>query len=263
MKTLSVADDRVASFSSSGVVATGGTKNPDLVAPGKSIISLAVPGSFIDQTYGATGAVTGGYMRGSGTSQATAIMSGAAALVLSQHPTWTNNQVKALLTTTAKPLSAGTLTPSAQGTGTLNLTKALSVTSVAAAYSYTNSTGTGTLENARGTAHLIDNGVVLSDEKDIFGTAVSTATQASRRTAGTAWTGGTYNGQVWTGSSFSGTNWTATTWSGRMWSGRMWSSEVWSGRMWSGRMWSSGTWTGRMWSGDGWSGNSWSSAGWS
>jgi serine protease AprX len=63
MKTLSVADDRVASFSSSGVVGTGGTKNPDLVAPGRSIISLAVPGSFIDQTYGAAGAVTGGYMR--------------------------------------------------------------------------------------------------------------------------------------------------------------------------------------------------------
>ena len=62
-------------------------------------------------------------MRGSGTSQATAVVSGAAALVLSQHPTWTNNQVKALLTTTAKQLSAGTLTPSAQGKGTLDLTR--------------------------------------------------------------------------------------------------------------------------------------------
>jgi serine protease AprX len=253
----------VASFSSSGVVGTGGTKNPDLVAPGRSIISLAVPGSFIDQTYGATGAVTGGFMRGSGTSQATAVMSGAAALVLSQHPTWTNNQVKALLTTTAKPLTAGTLTPAVQGKGTLDLAKALSVTSVAAAYSYTNSTGTGTLEAARGTAHLVDNGVVLNGEKDIFGDAVATSTLASRRTAGTAWTGGTWNARLWSGASFTGSNWTATTWSGRMWSGRMWSSEVWSGRMWSGRMWSAGAWTGRMWSGDGWSGNTWSSAGWS
>ena len=263
MKTLSVADDRVASFSSSGVVGDGGTKNPDLVAPGRSIISLAVPGSFIDQTYGAAGAVTGGYMRGSGTSQATAVMSGAAALVLQQHPTWTNNQVKALLTGTARPLEAGTQTPAAQGRGTLNLTKALSVTSVTAAYSYTNSTGSGTLERARGSAHLVDNGVVLNGERDIFGDAVSTSTLASRRTAGTAWTGGTWNGRMWSGASFTGTNWAATTWSGRMWSGRMWSSEVWSGRMWSGRMWSAGTWTGRMWSGDGWSGNTWSSAGWS
>jgi serine protease AprX len=97
-KTTVTTDDAVASFSSSGVVGIGGTKNPDLVAPGKSIISLAVPGSFIDQTYGAAGAVTGGFMRGSGTSQATAVMSGAAALVLQQHPTWTNHQVKAVLT---------------------------------------------------------------------------------------------------------------------------------------------------------------------
>ena len=261
-KTTVTTDDAVASFSSSGVVGVGGTKNPDLVAPGKSIISLAVPGSYIDQTYGAAGAVTGGYMRGSGTSQATAVMSGAAALILQQHPTWTNNQVKAVLTTTAKPLTAGTLTPSAQGKGTLNLTKALAVTSVAASQAATNATGTGTLEGARGTAHLVDNGVVLNGERDIFGDAISTATLASKRTAGTAWTGGTWNGRMWSGSSFTASNWTATTWSGRMWSGRMWSSEVWSGRMWSGRMWSAGTWTGRMWSGDGWSGNTWSSADW-
>jgi subtilisin family serine protease len=263
MRTLSTSDDRVASFSSSGVVAVGGTKNPDLVAPGKSIISLGVPGSFIDQTYGWAGAVTGGYMRGSGTSQATAVVSGAAALVLQKHPTWTNNQVKALLTMTARPLMAGTLTAAAQGKGTLDLAKALSTTSVTASYRYTDSSGAGSLDGARGTARLVDNGVVLNGEKDIFGDAVSTATLASKRTAGTAWTGGTWNGRMWSGSSFSGSNWTATTWTGRMWSGRMWSSVDFSGRMWSGRMWSAGTWTGRMWSGTHWSGNTWSSAGWS
>jgi len=262
MKTLSTSDDQVASFSSSGSGGTTGTKNPDMLAPGRSIISLGVPGSFIDQTYGAGGAVTGGYMRGSGTSQATAVVSGAAALVLQQHPTWTPTQVKALLTLTATRLKVGLQTDAAQGKGTLNLTSALPVTNVAAAFSAINSTGTGTLEAARGTSHLVDNGVVLNGEKDIFGDAISTSTLASKRTAGTAWTGGTWNGRMWSGSSFTGTNWTATTWSGRMWSGRMWSSEVWSGRMWSGRMWSSGTWTGRMWSGDGWSGNTWSSAGW-
>jgi subtilisin family serine protease len=262
MRTLSTSDDRVASFSSSGVVGVGGTKNPDLVAPGKSIISLGVPGSFIDQTYGWAGAVTGGYMRGSGTSQATAVVSGAAALVLQKHPTWTNNQVKALLTMTARPLTAGTLTAAAQGKGTLDLAKALSTTSVTASYRYTDSSGAGSLDGARGTARLVDNGVVLNGEKDIFGDAVSTATLASKRTAGTAWTGGTWNGRMWSGSSFSGSNWTATTWTGRMWSGRMWSSVDFSGRMWSGRMWSAGTWTGRMWSGTHWSGNTWSSAGW-
>jgi serine protease AprX len=262
MKTLSTADDQVASFSSSGVGGSGGTKNPDMLAPGRSVISMAVPGSFIDQTYSASGAVTGGYLRGSGTSQAAAVVSGAAALVLQQHPTWTNTQVKALLVNTASRLKVGLQTDAVQGKGTLSLTSALGVTNVAAAQAATNSTGAGSLEGARGSAHLVDNGVVLNGEKDIFGDAISTATLASRRTAGTAWTGGTWNGRMWSGSTFTASNWTATTWSGRMWSGRMWSSEVWSGRMWSGRMWSAGTWTGRMWSGDGWSGNTWSSAGW-
>jgi hypothetical protein len=139
------------------------------------------------------------YIRGSGTSQATAVVSGAAALILQKNPTWTNNQVKALLATTAKPLTAGTLSPAAQGKGRLELAKAFGVTSVAAAYSYTSSSGAGSLEGARGTAHLVDNGVVLNGEKDIFGDAVSTATLASKRTAGTAWTGGTWNGRMWSG----------------------------------------------------------------
>jgi serine protease AprX len=104
---------------------------------------------------------------------------------------------------------------------------------VTAAYSYTNSTGSGSLESARGSAHLVDNGVVLNGEKDIFGSAVSTSTLASKRTAGTAWTGGTYNGQVWTGSGFSGTDWTAATWSGRMWSGDGWSGNTWSSAGWN------------------------------
>jgi serine protease AprX len=66
-----------------------------------------------------------------------------------------------------------------------------------------NSSGTGSLEGARGTAHLVDNGVVLNGAKDIFGDGVATATLAARRTAGTAW-------------------------SGRMWSGNGWSSAGWS-----------------------------------
>jgi serine protease AprX len=180
----------VASFSSSGSGGSGGTKNPDMVAPGRSVISLAVPGSFIDQTYGAAGAVTGGFLRGSSTSQATAVVSGAAALVLQQHPTWTNNQVKAVLTLTASQLKVGLQTDAAQGRGTLNLTNALAVTSAATGQAVTSSTGTATLELARGSAHLVDNGVVLNGEKDIFGDAVSTATLASKRTAGTAWTWG-------------------------------------------------------------------------
>ncbi|MGI5240314.1 S8 family serine peptidase [Dactylosporangium sp. CA-139066] len=65
--------------------------NADLLAPGRSIVSLRDPGSYID-TNCPTGllpaAIDPGqrYFRGTGTSQATAAVSGAAALLLQQRP---------------------------------------------------------------------------------------------------------------------------------------------------------------------------------
>src|SRR5581483_10085441 len=80
--TVSPSDDTVATFSSAG----NGTRNPDLVAPGVHIASLRDPGSTIDRQFGATATVGTRFFRGSGTSQATAVMSGAAALAIQQHP---------------------------------------------------------------------------------------------------------------------------------------------------------------------------------
>jgi hypothetical protein len=64
-------------------------------------------------------AVTGGYLRGSGANQAGAVISGAAAVVLRQHPPRTNTQVKALLTCTTTKV--GSQTDPAQGKDTLTL----------------------------------------------------------------------------------------------------------------------------------------------
>ena len=82
-----------AAFTSEG----DGTRNPDLAAPGTHIVSLRDPGSFVDDTFGGTANVEGRFFLGSGTSQAVAIVSGAAALLLSQRPGLTPDQVKALL----------------------------------------------------------------------------------------------------------------------------------------------------------------------
>ena len=65
---------RAASFSN---VATG--RHADLVAPGTSLVSLRAPGSFVDVTNPqgrVSGDVSGRLFRGSGTSQATALVSG-------------------------------------------------------------------------------------------------------------------------------------------------------------------------------------------
>jgi subtilisin family serine protease len=137
--TTTVADDALATFSSSGVPGATGSKNPDLLAPGRSVASLRVPGSFLDDTFGATAQVGEDNFRGSGTSHAAAVISGAAALILQQRPTITPDQLKKLLTSTATALPA--VKPEGQGKGEVNLAKALTTATPSTTQSYDTAPG--------------------------------------------------------------------------------------------------------------------------
>src|SRR5581483_6440781 len=77
----------ITSFSSAGSPG----RSPDLVAPGQSIVSLRDPQSFVDAAFpgGRVNDAAGRFFRGSGTSQATAIVSGLVADLLSKYPTMT------------------------------------------------------------------------------------------------------------------------------------------------------------------------------
>jgi serine protease AprX len=267
--TDSRADDVVADFSSRG----NATRSVDLTAPGRSIVGLRDPGSYVDVNY-PTGLVpgdkTGRYFRGSGSSQAAAITSGAVALLLQQRPSLTPDQVKKLLTSTADAMPLAE--PLGRGAGELNIKRAIEAptpTAAASTQTWAASTGTGSLESSRGTAHVADptSGVELTGEKDIMGKAWNGTTWGKAATAGTAWSGGTWNGSNWTGTamntslltgrSWAGVNWSGTNWDGRTWSGRTWSGATWDGRTWSGRTWSGNTWSGRTWSGSYWSSSIW------
>jgi serine protease AprX len=250
-------NDRVASFSSSG----NDKRKPDIVAPGTHVVSLRDPGSFLDQTYMSSGAVTDGLFRGSGTSQAAAVASGAAALVIQQRPTITPRQLKQLLRQTALDLKD---TPrQRQGEGELNLTKALLTKTPGPAGAATPSTGTGSLEAARGSSHLVSDGVTLSGEQDIFGNSFDTTAMAQAERNGSSWSGeGDWNGSKWTGSGWNGSKWCGSKWSGSKWSGSDWSSVIWSGNTWDGSAWTGGDWSGSGWSGSDWSTDSWATGVW-
>jgi serine protease AprX len=114
--TTTLADDAIAPFSSRGTAA----RSPDVVAPGVAVVSTRVPGSFLDEAFPAA-RVDGGF-RGSGTSQAAAVVSGAAALLVGARPRLEADQVKALLRSTARPL-AGTDT-TLQGAGVIDVSAA-------------------------------------------------------------------------------------------------------------------------------------------
>jgi serine protease AprX len=92
---------KVASFSGSGVVA--GVAKPDVVASGVDVLGVLPAGSVLARAKGTTH-LANGLFRGSGTSQATAITSGLAALFLAAHPSATPVQVKASLRCAATDL---------------------------------------------------------------------------------------------------------------------------------------------------------------
>jgi subtilisin family serine protease len=244
--TPSVDDDVVPDWSSRG----DGMRNPDVVAPGRSIASLRVPGSHIDQT-NAEAVVGGRFFRGSGTSQASAVVSGAAALLLQQRPNLTPDQVKALLVSTATRLPSAD--PQAQGSGLVNVRNAKSAPTPNAVQTWARANGTGSLEAARGSVHLEHDGVVLEGERDIFGMPWDGQTWSGQTWSGQTWSGGAWNGQTWSGQTWSGQTWSGQTWSGQTWSGQTWSGQTWSGQTWSGQTWSGQTWSGQTWSGQTWS----------
>ena len=96
-----LATHRTASFSGSATVA--GVAKPDLVASGVHLLGVLPAGSVLARDPG-TADLRGNLVRGTGTSQATAVTSGLAALLLADHPTATPAQVKASLRCAARPL---------------------------------------------------------------------------------------------------------------------------------------------------------------
>lgn len=78
----------------------GSLKKPDLVAPGSSITSLKANVYY----RGHPGGFQGYYTKKSGTSMSTPIVSGAAALLLSKYPYYSNDEVKVRLQHTARDL---------------------------------------------------------------------------------------------------------------------------------------------------------------
>jgi serine protease AprX len=251
--TTNPADDKVATFSSTAL----GGRTVDLLAPGKSIVSLRDPGSYADTTY-PSARVGDRYFVGSGTSQAAAVVTGAAAVVLQRYPTMNPDTVKCTL------LFSGTAV-AGSGKNTIDLDKATTNPPVGCGISGAARTGTGKLQDARGTSIVTMNGVSLTGERDIFGT-LSTAAWGPASTAGTAWQGGSWMGRAMTGTGWGTTTYGQPTWSGRAWSGtswtgRAWSDIAWSGATWTGRAWSNTTVNGVAWAGRAWSGVSWQSAG--
>jgi serine protease AprX len=139
-----------------------------------------------------------------------------------------------------------------QGRGQLDLAALAQRPTPKAVQNHGWSTGAGPIEGARGTTHLVDEGIELRGEVDIFGQPLVSSEMAASRDAGTIWNLG-----AWFGRELIGGSWVTTSWGGTAWEARGWSARGWSGRGWSARGWSARGWSARGWSGRGWSAGSW------
>ncbi|HKS98831.1 MAG TPA: S8 family serine peptidase [Rugosimonospora sp.] len=250
--TRSTSDDTISTFS----VINGGKRSIDVLAPGESIESLRDPGSYVDTNY-PDARVGTTLFRGSGTSQAAAVTSAAAALLLQGRPSLSPDQAKALLVNSATALTGS------KGYGEINVAAALAMAAPTGTQTWTASSGYGSLEDARGNSHVTRDGVLLSGDITVWG-LLTTLLWVPRSLAKTAWFGGTWMGFRVAGDGWTGTSWASRTWAPAGWSFASWfgGTTSWTDPSWAGHYWSGSAWSGGDWSGHYWSGDTWSAAGW-
>jgi serine protease AprX len=257
-------DDSVASWSSRGPTAAGLVK-PDLVAPGRTLIAMRSYGSYVEQN-NPKALIAPSYIKGSGTSEATAVVSGLAALIVKAHPDWTPDQVKSALKSTASPI-AGFL-PTAQGSGRVQLGAALAANPGPASQQVPVATGLGSIEASRGGMNVStdcgNDGTtdIIKGEIDVRCQPWNGAAWTGAAWTGAAWTGAAWTGAAWTGAAWTGAAWTGAAWTGAAWTGGTWTGAAWTGVAWTGAAWTGSAWTGAAWTGAAWTGVAWTGAAW-
>jgi serine protease AprX len=196
--TATLADDGMALFSSRGSI----TRSPDVVAPGVAVLSTRVPGSFLDEAFPA--ARIGDGFRGSGTSQAAAVVSGAAALLLGQRSRLDPDAVKALLRSTARPLA--NTDASLQGAGVVNVLAAVgSAVPANARQRFPEARIGGWMRGALRNQYAVEN-------------------PSSNRWASNRWAS-----NRWASNRWASNRWASNRWASNRWASNRWASIEWGG----------------------------------
>ena len=240
-RTIDKRDDQVAAFSSYGRTPDGFVK-PDLVAPGTTIVAARDAGSTIDQLH-PDAVVDADYFKGTGTSQAAAVVSGVAALLYQVNPALSPNLVKSILmgsTFRASQYREG---------GSAGLVDAAGAIASIGSGNFVNlgvsrASGAGSLEASRGSFHVradLDGDghpEVVEGELDVLGTPWDPAAFASTSWSSTSWSSTSWSSLISENTGWSSTSWSSTSWSGTSWSSNSWSSNSWSSTSWSSVAWS-------------------------
>ena len=223
--TPGLGDDSLPNFSSRGPTAADALAKPDLAAPGAHIVSLVAPGSAINTAYPST--MGGGYRKGSGTSMAAAVVSGASALLIGADPSITPDRLKFALRASAGP--TGSSDPMEVGAGILQADDALTAPAGVANQGLERSNGMGSLDASRGTVRVRTLG-----SGGLLGNLLGTVITGSQTAQLLLWdpigmTTGMWTPTTWYTSSFYLVGWQAVTWEGGKWQGGKWQGGKWQG----------------------------------
>lgn len=228
--TASVNDDVVGWFSSYGTP-PGSSSKPDLVAPGRRIVSIRAPGSTLDRLLPdrVVAAANGStYFRLTGTSMATGVVSGVAALVLEQQPGLTPDQVKAVLTGTARPFGQSTgiaANPAAIGAGSIDAYAAV----------------TSGVRTPVKVGHRPADAFARSMYPALYGQPLT-------------WLNPLADGIVW-----SLLSWNTLTWNNLAWDNLAWDNIAWDNLAWDNLAWDNLAWDNTQWSNLAWDNLAWDS----
>jgi len=235
MTTAGVGDDALPNFSGQGPTAADGIQKPDVAAPGAHIVGLRAPGSAIDTNFPH---LDDYYHKGSGTSMAAGVVSGAVALLLQARPTASPDRIKYMLKSTARSVCG--CASNQVGSGEIDVAGALSAPSGIANQGLAKSSGMGSLDASRGSVD-----VMTTD--DPVGTLLGGLTTAQLL--------------LFSQLTYVLGSWSPTTWYGSQWYGNQWHEVDWVGNQWHGSQWYGNQWHGEP-EGNQWYGNQWHGSQW-
>jgi serine protease AprX len=282
--TAAPGDDSVAPFSSRGPTRNALAK-PDVVAPGVSLVSTRAPGSTID-TFRSVARLGDAYFKGSGTSQAAAIVSGVAARIIEADSSITPNELKGVLLATANP----TLKSQAGGAGMVDAFAAIAMVAPddvrgggggghsgsgsggggggghtpppvlpVANQGARLSTGLGKLQATRG-QHPVYGDLDRDRVPDLVTGEIDVL--------GHPWHPGAYVAEPWTPTSWAASPWNAVTavvpgsaaappwhgavlpplsWEAKYWGASSWDDAGWTAKYWGAKYWGAKYWGTGMW----------------
>jgi serine protease AprX len=234
-QTVGLTDDSLCPISSRGVTQDGFAK-PDMVAPGRKIVSALASGPngqgvTLGTEFATRITSDGRHIRLSGTSMAAPVVTGAIALLLERQPGMHPDQVKQLLLNTSH-----TYTGQLDAAGALDVAKAM--------------LGAQNPPNSVQVPHPVS-GITPPNG------AITVLWDGAR------WGSTYFDGARWGSAYFDGARWGAAEWDGSRWAAAYWDGARWGSAYWNGARWgSSANLDGARWgSTAAWDGARWGDAG--